>query len=387
MHERLIDLDAHATTRPDREVVDRMLNVLRNVWGNASSENWLGGRARTICDEARAEVAGLIGCKSAEMIFTSGATEAISLAISGVIEWQREKVPHVVTSSIEHKAVLDTLAVFRGQGRADVDLIAPSPDGIIRAETVIRALRDDTILVCLSHANNELGCVNPIAEVGKALADHPCLLLVDAAQTGAYMAPQVRPCGIDLLALSAHKMYGPKGIGALFVRRGIRLKPLMRGGGQEGGRRPGTENVAGIAGFGVAARIAIDRGRQRAEAVRVRRDLLLTSLLKRIPQSRLNGSRESRLPGHISITIPGVDGRRLQQLLPYMAFSRGSACTAATDEPSHVLRAMGFDEVEIDGTIRLGLSTDTSDEDVEIVRTKLPEAIRQFREAQWPEET
>ena len=370
----IIDLDANATTRLDRRVLERMVGVLEGVWGNASSDHRLGAEAAAVVEDARESVARLIDAEPDEILFTSGATESINLAIQGIVAASagRGHKPHLITSNIEHKAVLQTVESLYESSLVDVTVVKADRLGRVNPEDVRAALRDDTVLVCLLHGNNEIGTINPIEEVGEILQRHPALFFVDAVQTLGYSAPSVQRTSIDLMSLSAHKMHGPKGVGALYLRGGVRLFPLVHGGRQERGYRPGTLNTAGIAGFGMAAELACVEGPARAESVRRMRDDLLSRILHDIPDVAVNGHPTDRLPGNLSLTIPYVEARKLQhRLADRVAFSRGSACTSSSDEPSHVLRAIGLSEKELQWTIRLGLSSANGPEEVAYAADRL----------------
>jgi cysteine desulfurase len=374
----IIDLDANASTPHAPEVLEGMVEALHDLWGNPSSENLLGTRAQAALNAAREQVAVLVGCDPREILFTSGATEAINLAILGTVG-TRGRGAHVVTSAVEHKAVLKVIDHLHQSLGVAVTLLRPDPLGRIRPEQVREALREETALVCLIHGNNEIGTVNPVAEVGELLRHHPAMFLVDSAQTVGYFPPQVKRDGIDLMPMSAHKMHGPKGAGALYVRKGVPLTPVLFGGGQERGFRPGTPDLPALVGMGIAARLACEKQAERVRTVTALRNLLLGRLQAGIPDLRLNGDPEDRLPGNLSLTLPAVEVRTLQRRLPHLAMSRGSACSSETQEPSHILKAIGLADQELHWTLRIGLSSMNTTAQVERAADDLIAVVRTLR--------
>ncbi|MBI2808714.1 MAG: cysteine desulfurase [Planctomycetes bacterium] len=375
----VIDLDANASTRPEPHVAARVLQVLQEEWANPSSNTRAGEQAFAIIEESRRSVARLIRAQAEEILFTSGATESINLALQGVVRARQGSPLHLITSTAEHPAVLHTVEYLAESGVA-VTALPTDRWGRVDPQHVHSALRDETALVCLIHGNNEIGTLNPIREVGRLLKGHPALLFVDAAQTLAYCPPCVEEDGIALMAMSAHKMYGPKGVGALYVRRGTRLSPLMLGGGQERGYRSGTMNTPAIAGFGVAADLAFQDVEQRTAKLTALRERMVALLSATVPQLRINGHPTERLPGHLSITIPYVLARVLQkQLRDRLAFTLGSACSEGSGQFSHVLRAIGLSNDEILWTFRLGLSRWTTEQEIEEASEILAQAIRKMQ--------
>ncbi len=352
----IVDLDANATTKADPRVAEKMTQVDQEVWGNPSSDNALGKAARQEVESARSQVARLIGADPDEIVFTSSVTESINVAIQGLVAAHKSGRPHILTSKIEHTAILSVLAHLHRSHGVAITALSPDRWGQVTQEQVRKALRPETLLVCLSHGNNEVGTLNDIAGIGSTLRQHPAHFFVDASQTLAYLPLKVHSANIDLLCISAHKMYGPKGVGALYARRGIRLSPVYFGGGQEKGLSPGTPNVAGIAGMGKAAELARLESGDRLTRVSQLRRRFLERLQKSIADARLNGHPEFRLPGNLSLTIPHIPSEVLQRRLPHLAFSRGSACTAASTRRNHVLLAIGLSLEEIDWTLRIGLS-------------------------------
>ncbi|MBV9470221.1 MAG: cysteine desulfurase, partial [Abitibacteriaceae bacterium] len=306
-----VDLDANASTRPDVRVIEAMTNALSEVWGNPSSDHILGKDADHAVTKARHAVAELIGAHEQEILFTSGATEAINLAIQGSVRAHASSLPHVITSSVEHAAVLETVAYLQRSKQIKLTLLKPDRFGRTHPDQVKKALRKDTILVCLIHGNNEIGTLNPLQDIGSTLRDHPARLFVDAAQTMGYCPPNVQACGIDMMSVSAHKMHGPKGIGALYVK-GLKslhvhpqtlMEPILFGGGQEWGYRSGTLNVSSIVGLGVTAEIAKNEHSARSIYVTKLRQRFLNYLQESIPDIQLNGDPIERLPSNLSLTI------------------------------------------------------------------------------------
>ena len=376
---KVIDLDANATTRIHPQVAETVARIEAEIWGNPSSSNVLGELARAEVETARTSVANLIGADSDEIVFTSGATEAINLAIRGLVALRREQKLHIVTSQVEHSAVLRVLDYLRRSRGVEITALAPNSWGRIEPSQVRKALRDETVLVCLLHGNNEIGSINPVTEIGELLREHPAHFFVDAPQTLGYQPPDVHTACIDLLSMSAHKMHGPKGIGALYVEQGVRLEPILIGGGQEGGLSSGTLNVAGIAGLGKAAELTLAEGEERSGKVSALRQRFLDRLRHRVPDTRLNGHPEDRLPGNLSLTIPYTPVDILQRRLPHLAFSRGSACTASSGQPSHVLRALGLSTQETDWTLRIGLSISNSQEEIDIAADDISNTVMALR--------
>lgn len=362
-------LDYNATTPLDPRVLEAMMPALTTDFGNAASRSHpFGWRAEARVKEAREAVAEALGGRPEEVVFTSGATESNALALLGAARAAREKGDHVVTSTIEHKAVLEAAGALEREGFR-VTYVPPGPDGTTSPEALREALEPGTVLVSVMAANNEIGTLNPIAEIGALCKDRGVLFHTDAAQAFGKVPLDVTAAGADLVSLSAHKLCGPKGVGALWVRsKGprVRILPLTFGGGHERGLRPGTLNVPGIVGLGAAARIA--RSEREAEAARVSalRDRLHAGIASRVPSVRLNGHPERRLPGTLNLSFEGVDGEGLLVALRDLAVSSGSACTSASPEPSHVLRGIGVPERLARASIRFSLGRFTTAEEVDV---------------------
>lgn len=374
-------LDNHATTRLDPRVLEAMMPYLTTEYGNASSSTHLYGmRAKEAVERARSQVAALIGASPKEIIFTSGATESINTALKGALACCSRK--RVVTSAIEHKAVLDCCHFLQGRG-IEVEVVPVTPEGFVDLAALQAALQEETGLVSIIHANNEIGTIQPLDEIARLVRQSGALLHIDAAQSLGKIPIEVRHLGIDLLSLSAHKIYGPKGVGALYVRGGlpgVKLEPLLHGGGQERGLRAGTLNVAGIVGFGAACEIA--RGEMAAEAERVRqlRDLLLARLQESIEGLVINGSLTSRLPNNLNVSIPGVEGEALlMSLRNEVAVSSGSACASHTREASHVLKAIGRSPALAHSSLRFGLGRFTTLEEIEFAAACVIEKVKKLR--------
>ena len=371
-------LDYHATTPVDRRVVDAMLPYFTECFGNpASSGHQWGWKAQEAVEQARRDVAGLIGATAREIVFTSGATESNNLAIQGVAAEAPPERRHVVVSAIEHKSVLEAAARLQRSGWR-VTVLPVRKDGMIDLEPLDRAVTDDTALVSVMAANNEIGVLQPLAEIGKIAHARGAIFHVDAAQGAGKIPIDVGAMHVDLLALTGHKMYGPKGCGALFVRKRTELAPLIIGGGQERGLRSGTLNVPGIVGLGAAC--AICQREMPQESIRMRhlRDRLLNGLTTEIDGVIVNGSLEHRLPNNLHVSFSGVDGESLLIGIGDIAVSSGSACSSASATPSHVLRAILGDDVPA-AAIRFGLGRFTTDDEIDYAVEKFATVVRHLR--------
>jgi cysteine desulfurase len=378
-----IFMDHHSTTPVDPEVLEAMLPYFTEKFGNAASRSHsFGWEAEEGVEQARARIARLIGCKPAELVFTSGATESDNLAIKGVAWAYREQGNHLITSQIEHHAVLDACRRLESEGFA-VTYLPVDKDGLVDPDDVRRAITARTILISIMAANNEIGTIQPLAEIGRIAKERGVLFHSDAVQAVGKLPCQVEELGVDLLSLSAHKMYGPKGIGALYVRRGrprVKLVPLLDGGGHERGRRSGTLNVPGIVGFGKACEVA-ERG-MGAEAVRLTglRERLKQQLFEQVDAVHVNGHPTKRLPGNLNVSFEFVEGESLlMSLNKDVALSSGSACTSATLEPSYVLLAVGVGEELARSSIRFGLGRGNTAEEVDYVAARVVESVQKLR--------
>ena len=382
-------LDNHATTRTDPRVLEAMLPYFCEIYGNAASvSHRFGWQAGEAVDRARAQVAAAIGAEPREIVFTSGATESNNLAIKGAAASLKRKGDHLVTSAAEHKAVLDPIRRLAREGW-DVTVVPPDAEGLVSAESIEAALTDRTVLVSVMAANNEVGTLNPIRAIGQLCHDRGVLFHTDAAQAVGKVPLDIREDFVDLLSLSGHKIYGPKGIGALYVRRRdpqVRLTPLLDGGGHERGMRSGTIPVPLVVALGAAAEIAIAERPEESARVLNLRERLHSGLTSAVEAIRLNGHPTLRLPGNMNLSFAYVEGESLMMAMRDVAVSSGSACTAADPEPSHVLRAMGLDEDLARASLRFGLGRFTSAEEVDFAITSVAEAVGRLRKhsAAWP---
>jgi cysteine desulfurase len=370
-------LDHHATTPVDPRVLDAMLPYLTERFGNPhSAQHAYGWVAEQAVDAARAQVAALIAALSEEIVFTSGATEANNLAIRGAAHASDRR--HVVTCVTEHPCVLQTCRALRREG-FELTELPVRPDGLIELDQLRAALRPDTALVSIMTANHEIGMLQPLAAIGRLCRERGILLHTDAAQAAPWIPLDVAALGVDLMSLSAHKLYGPKGIGALYVRRGIRLVPLFAGGGQERGLRPGTLPPAWCVGFGEACALAQAELGAQAARVRALCDRLYDGLRQAMPEIRLNGALSPRLPNNLNLCLPGIDAEDLLAELPELALATGAACASATQQPSPVLRALGLSDQDIQGSIRIGLGRTITATEVEFALERLAGAARRLR--------
>lgn len=373
-------LDHAATTPVHPEVIAAMLPHFHNSFGNPSSIHSFGRESRQAVDDAREKVARLLGASAREIFFTSGGTEADNIAIQGVALAKKGQGRHIITSQIEHHAVLDACKYLETQGFA-VTYLPVDEYGRVRIEDVKAALRPDTILITIMHANNEVGTIQPIREISALAREHKVTFHTDAVQSVGSIPVNVDDLGVDMLTLSAHKFYGPKGVGVLYIRKGTKLKPLYHGGGQERKFRPGTENHVGIIGLAKALEIATaDMDTKQAEIAALR-DKLMAGLLE-IPEVKPNGHPTERLPGNVNISIRYVEGESLILSLDMqgVAVSSGSACTSGSLDPSHVLLAMGLSHGEAHGSLRLTLGRDNTPADVDYVLSILPPIVDRLRQ-------
>jgi cysteine desulfurase len=380
---RRVYLDHAATTPVDPEVAELMAQVLRDVPGNPSSIYAEGRRARALIDRARDEVARAIGADPAEIVFTSGGTEADNLALRGVLKAREGEADGIVTTAIEHHAVLDTAHDLEAHGQARVTVIGVDRDGRVSPAAVGAALDDRTAVVSVMHGNNEIGTLQPIAEIGALCRERGIPFHSDAVQTVGALEIDVRALAVDLLSVNAHKFYGPKGVGALFVRKGTRIATVQTGGGQEQGRRTGTENVAGVVGLGAALRIATATRAAESARQTALRDRLIAGIRSRIPDARLTGHPTERLPNNASFCFAGTQGEALVVSLDLDGFSAssGSACTSGNTDPSHVLLALGLDRDLAQGSLRLTLGRATTEGDVAALLAALPPIVARLRAA------
>lgn len=379
--QRPIYLDYQATTPVDERVLDAMLPFFRTAFGNPhSATHEYGWAAQDAVELARRQVAKLIGAKPAEIIFTSGATEANNLALKGLVRGSKPERRHIVTSVIEHDCVLETARALEREG-IDVTYLPVGSDGLIDLAKLEAALRPETLLVSIMAANNDIGVIQPIAEIGRITRARGVAFHTDAAQAAGKIALDVEAQSIDLMSLSAHKFYGPKGVGALYVRRmtNLALEPLFHGGGQERGLRSGTVPVPLVVGFGKAAEIALAEFEAEAKRLSAQRDRLLAGLRAQAPDLIVNGDLDRRIPGNLNLAVPGIDAEALIARVPELAFATGSACSSAINEPSHVVTALGVAPEIASASFRIGIGRFTTDNDIERTVALLGAGIAELR--------
>lgn len=370
--------DNAATTKPSEHVISEMVRVMRNAYGNPSSIHSMGGDALDELETARKTIADILGCTPSEIVFTSGGSEADNQAIiSSVYTGAKAGKKHIVSTAFEHHAVLHTLDRLRKQG-FDVTLVPVNENGIVKPEDIENAIRDDTALVSVMYANNEIGTIQPAGAIGKICREHGVVFHTDAVQAFGNIAVSLE--NIDMLSLSAHKFHGPKGAGLLYVRRGCELLSLINGGGQEKGRRAGTENLPGIVGMAAAMKDAAENLEEKSRSLTAKRNYIISEL-KKIPNSVLNGDEENRLPGNINMCFEGIDGEPLILMLDLRGIeaSSGSACTSGSLEPSHVLRAIGRNSEIARGSLRLSIGEDITDDDARSIMKNVTETVEFLR--------
>jgi cysteine desulfurase len=376
-----IYLDHNATTPPSDTVVSRMASTLRDEFGNPSSVHHFGQKAKAVIDEARSAVAELIGADPGDVVFTGGGTEGDNLAIRGAAEaLEPTGRKHLIASAIEHEAVLNTLKALARRGWKTT-LLPVDESGIVSPDALRAAITDDTALVSVMHANNEIGTMQPIAVLSAIARERRALFHTDAVQSAGKIPIDVKALGVDLLSISAHKFCGPKGVGALWIRRGVRLQTPLTGGKQERNRRAGTENVAGIVGMGVAAREAIAKMESEATRLAALRDRLEDGVLRAVTGTALNGARSPRVPNTTNISFDRTEAESLLIALDLegIAVSTGSACSSGTLEPSHVLKAMGFPPHRTQNSLRFSLGAANTEADIDRVIAVLPGVVEKLR--------
>jgi len=376
-----IYFDYNATTPLVPAVVDAMTAATRDVFGNASSVHFFGQQAKAAVDIARSSLAALIGADPSEIVFTSGGTESDNFAIRGAAEaLEPTKRRHLIASAIEHEAVLNTLKALARRGW-QTTLLPVDQSGILSPDRLRDAMRDDTALVSVMHANNEIGTIQPIAELAAIAHEHGALMHTDAVQSAGKIPVEARALGVDLLSVSAHKFNGPKGVGALWIKRGTRLQPMQTGGKHERGRRAGTENVPAIVGMGVAALLAKEKLSSETLRVGALRDRLEEGVLRSVTGTAINGARMQRVPNTTNISFDRVEAESLLIALDLegVAVSTGSACSSGTLEPSHVLRAMGFPPHRTQNSLRFSLGVFSTQEEVDRVVEILPRLVEKLR--------
>jgi len=378
--QRRVYMDHAATTPVDPEVVEAMVPYFTEIYGNASSLHSFGREAHNAMEEARSRVARLINAHPEEIIFTAGGTESDNIAIKGAAYANRSKGDHIITSTIEHPAVLETCRSLEKQG-FKVSYIPVDKNGLIELESLRKAVTERTTLITIMHANNEIGTIEPMEEIAEIAGSKDVIFHSDAVQSAGKIPIDVKEIGIDLLSISAHKIYGPKGIGALYVKKGTHLEPIIHGGGHERGLRSSTENIPGIVGLGKAAELAKTRMSKDTADLTNLRDQLIEATLSDIEESYLNGHPTKRLPNNAHFRFTGIEGEALILNLDEkgIAASTGSACSSKKLLPSHVLMAIGLNEVQAHGSLRLTLGRENTKEDIEYVHQVLPETVKKLR--------
>ena len=378
--DRQIYLDNAATTKVSETVLEAMLPYFSDYYGNASSIYSLGAKSKEAISQSREILAGTLGARENEIYFTAGGTEADNWAIKAAAEAYASKGKHIITSKIEHHAVLHTCQYLERQGY-EVSYIDVDENGIVKLEELKKAIRPDTILISIMFANNEIGTIQPIKEVGKIAGEHGILFHTDAVQAYGQIPIHVDEYGIDMLSASGHKLCGPKGVGFLYIRKGVKIRSFIHGGAQERKRRAGTENVPGIVGLGKAAQEAAETMKERAERETALRDYLIERMLREIPYTRLNGDARKRLPNNANFSFQFIEGESLLIMLDMegISGSSGSACTSGSLDPSHVLLAIGLPHEIAHGSLRLTLGADTTKEDLDYVVEKTKQIVERLR--------
>lgn len=380
MSDRLIYMDNAATTATRPEVLEAMLPYFTQHYGNASSIHTFGRNARRALETARKQVAAALGCEPREVYFTAGGSESDNWAIRCAVAAKASKGKHIITSSIEHHAVLHTCEYMQKQGY-EVTYLPVDEFGRVSVEDVKNAIRPDTVLITIMAANNEIGTLQPIAEIGKIAKEAGVLFHTDAVQAVGAIPVDVNAWNVDMLSLSGHKLHAPKGVGALYIRKGVKISNLIYGGAQERGLRAGTENLPAIVGLGKAVELAVSELPSYGERVSALRDKLISGILEKIPDVCLNGHRTERLPGNVNVSVRYVEGEALLMRLDLagIAASSGSACTSGSLDPSHVLLAIGLPHEIAHGSLRLSLGSDTTEEEIDYVLEKLPQIVETLR--------
>lgn len=377
---RRVYLDNAATTALSPKVLEKMMPYLTEVYGNASSPHSFGQTARAAVEHAREQVARAINADPNEIVFTGCGTESDDTVLFGVAERYAKRGDHIITTNVEHHAILHACAALEKKG-INVTYLPVDENGLVTAEQVRDAITDKTILVSVMFANNEVGTIMPIPEIAAVCHEHGVLFHTDAVQAAGHLPIDVKAMGIDLLSLSGHKFHGPKGVGVLFERKGIRLPSYIIGGEQEKGRRAGTENVAGIVGLGEALELAVTNMAETSARMIKMRDRLIEGIEATIPEVKLNGHRTKRLPNNVNFSIKYIEGESILLMLDMagIAASSGSACTSGSLDPSHVLLALGLTHEVAHGSVRLTLGDDTTEEDIDYVLETLPKVAHRLR--------
>jgi cysteine desulfurase len=375
-----IYMDHSATTPVAPEVLEAMLPYFSEKFGNASSLHGYGLEAKEALEDSREKVARLLGANPEEIIFTSGGTESDNLALKGIARRSKEKGRHIITSSVEHPAILETCRNLQKEG-FEVTYLPVTSEGLVDLAVLESAIRPDTILISVMHANNEIGTIQPLEEIGRIAAEKDIFLHTDAVQSVGKITVDVNALGVDLLSLSAHKLYGPKGVGALYVRKGTRLESIVQGGGHERGLRSGTENIAGIVGLARAAELTAESMATEGQRLTELRDRLAAVVLEKVKDAWINGTMKGRLPGSLNFGFKYVEGESLLLFLDSkgIAVSTGSACSSHKLEPSHVLLSLGLKPEECHGSLRITMGRSNTKEEVDYVAQRIAEAVERFR--------
>lgn len=380
MEQKVIYLDNAATTQVRQEVVDAMLPFFTEHYGNASAPYSVGAKAKKALTEAREQVAGVIGAKSEEIYFTAGGSESDNWALKATAEYYKEKGNHIITSKIEHHAILHTCQYLEKKG-FEVTYLNVDENGVVDLEELKAAIRPTTILISIMFANNEIGTIEPVKEIGQIAKEHGILFHTDAVQAFGQVPINVDEMNIDMLSASGHKLNGPKGIGMLYIRKGVKIRSFVHGGAQERKRRAGTENIPGIVGFGKACEIAVNTMQERMDRESQLRDYFIERIEKEIPYVKVNGSRTNRLPNNVNVCFRFIEGESMLIMLDQKGIcaSSGSACTSGSLDPSHVLLAIGLPHEIAHGSLRLTLSAQTTKEEVDYTVEELKKIIERLR--------
>ena len=381
MEKRRIYMDYSATTPVKKEVVDEMMPYLTNYFGNASSFHSFGREAKEALDKARNQVASLINANANEIYFTAGGTESDNWAIEGVAFANKNKGNHIITSKIEHHGVLHPCEYLEKHHGFEVTYLDVDSEGRVDLEQLKNSIKDTTILITIMFDNNEIGTIQPIKEIAEIAKEHKIVFHTDAVQAAGNINIDVKELGVDLMSMSSHKIYGPKGIGALYIKRGTKLHTFVHGGAQERRKRAGTENIPAIVGYGKAAELAKANMDEHIEKLTKLRTKLIDSILERIPHTRVNGSLTDRLPGNVNFGFEFIEGEGILLLLDMLgiAASSGSACTSGSLDPSHVLMAIGLPHEIAHGSLRLSIGDFTTEEDIDYIIENLPKVIERLR--------
>jgi len=381
MEKRRLYMDYSATTPVKKEVLDEMMPYLTDYFGNASSFHTFGREAKKALDKAREQVASLINAKPSEIYFTAGGTESDNWALQGVAFTHKDKGNHIITSKIEHHGILHTCEYLEKHHGFEITYLDVDSEGKVRIEELEAAIKDTTVLISIMFANNEIGTIQPISEIGEIAKKHNIIFHTDAVQAAGNIPIDVKDLDVNLMSMSSHKIYGPKGIGALYIKTGTKLHTFVHGGAQERRRRAGTENIPSIVGYGKAAEIAKSNMQNHIDNLTSLKEKLIDGILDKIPYTRVNGSIEDRLPGNVNFSFEFIEGEGILLMLDMLgiAASSGSACTSGSLDPSHVLMAIGLPHEIAHGSLRLSIGDFTTEEDIDYIIEKLPAVIERLR--------